>query len=278
LNDSLSSLIAAYRAENPGSSLDQRALRERVLAAAWRRRQRRARRLTWLLPIAAVLVGSGALTATGARTEVAHFVAWLTGPPAAVSPAVERRATRDAHVSAQRPPQNQSPIPALAPTPELPSRPAPVLPLESLPLAPAPRLRSPSAPPPAHASAPAPASALAPAPAPAPPPASALAPAPASASAPPSDPVLLADLSAYRTAHRLHFAAANYAQAFAAWNAYLAQFPSGTFVPEARLNRAVCLVRLGHSAEARTALNAIAHRDGAYGRVQAQRLLEALGP
>ena len=285
MNDALTSLIAAYREENVGASLDARALRRRVLAAAQRRRHQRSRRLAFLIPIAAVLVGSGALAATApARAHVVHLVAWLS----ALS-AVERPAPATPPVSAHRPPHPNSPplpapgAPTLAPTPELPLPPPPAP-------APAPRAADFSAPrsasglrssAPVAQSVPAPvthsASPRSPSPSPPALPAASDPAAPAVASASVSDPALAADVSAYRAAHRLHFVSANYGQALTAWNAYLSRFPAGTFAPEARLNRAVCLARLGHPAEARTALTAIANgRDGQYGRTQAKRLLEAL--
>jgi hypothetical protein len=48
------------------------------------------------------------------------------------------------------------------------------------------------------------------------------------------------------------------ARALAAWDEYLAAHPRGTFAPEARYNRALCLVRLGKLAAAVEALRPFA--------------------
>lgn len=91
---------------------------------------------------------------------------------------------------------------------------------------------------------------------------------------PPVDPV---ERRAYEEAHALHFGAHSPAAALAAWDAYLAQYPSGRFAVEARYNRALTLVRLGRTDEAREALTPFA--DGAYGayrRTEARALIDAL--
>jgi hypothetical protein len=88
---------------------------------------------------------------------------------------------------------------------------------------------------------------------------------------------LAADIAAYRAAHELHFSRSDDAGALAAWNAYLARFPHGTFTPEARLNRAVCLARLGKSSEAQSVLHTLAASADPYTSSRAQRLLGA-GP
>lgn len=100
---------------------------------------------------------------------------------------------------------------------------------------------------------------------------------PGPASAAP-DAGLDAELELYRTAHRAHFTDQNSAAALAAWDAYLAKAPKGRFVLEARYNRALCLVRLERTAEAKTALEPFAR--GAYGsyrKREASELLEVLG-
>lgn len=81
----------------------------------------------------------------------------------------------------------------------------------------------------------------------------------------------------YREAHEAHFVAKDPARALAAWDAYLAAYPSGRFAPEARYNRALALIRLGRRDEGKTALRPFA--DGAYGdyrKREASRLLDAL--
>jgi TolA-binding protein len=63
---------------------------------------------------------------------------------------------------------------------------------------------------------------------------------------------------AYERAHRAHFFADAPTRALAAWDEYLAAYPRGAFVPEARYNRALCLVRLGRTAAAARALKPFA--------------------
>jgi len=63
---------------------------------------------------------------------------------------------------------------------------------------------------------------------------------------------------AYERAHRAHFFADAPKRALAAWDEYLAAYPRGSFVPEARYNRALCLVRLGRKAAAAHALRSFA--------------------
>jgi hypothetical protein len=81
----------------------------------------------------------------------------------------------------------------------------------------------------------------------------------------------------YAVAHRAHFDDRDPARALVAWDAYLADDPRGPFAPEARYNRALCLVRLGRASEAAQALQPFA--DGAYGAYRAEesrKLLAAL--
>jgi hypothetical protein len=84
-----------------------------------------------------------------------------------------------------------------------------------------------------------------------------------------------AESHAYGRAHRAHFVDDAPARALAAWNDYLAAYPRGVFAPEARYNRALCLIRLGRYAEAERALGPFARgRPGAYRRDEALRLLD----
>lgn len=59
---------------------------------------------------------------------------------------------------------------------------------------------------------------------------------------------------AYGRAHAAHFEADDPPGALVLWEAYLRHYPEGAFVPEARFNRALCLLRLGHRDAARDAL------------------------
>jgi len=88
------------------------------------------------------------------------------------------------------------------------------------------------------------------------------------------------EAAVYDRAHRAHFVDQNPARALAAWDRYLRLYPAGTFEPEARFNRAVCLVHLRRFAEARRALRPfVANRYGDYRRADAGRLLDWLpGP
>ena len=91
----------------------------------------------------------------------------------------------------------------------------------------------------------------------------------------PPDPTL----ALYRSAHAAHFVAHDPARALAAWDVYLSAAPNGGFAPEARYNRALSLVRLGRTTEARAALEPFAR--GAYGgyrKAEASALLERLEP
>ena len=81
----------------------------------------------------------------------------------------------------------------------------------------------------------------------------------------------------YRAAHRAHFSQHDFARALSAWEAYLAKAPRGRFAIEAEYNRALCLVRLGRSAEARRALEPFADgARGGYRQRDASELVEAL--
>jgi TolA-binding protein len=86
-----------------------------------------------------------------------------------------------------------------------------------------------------------------------------------------------AEARLYARAHEAHFTRDAPAEALAAWNRYLAAFPRGAFVPDARYNRALCLLRLGQRAAAAQALRSFA--DGeyhGYRRVEADALLDWL--
>jgi hypothetical protein len=80
---------------------------------------------------------------------------------------------------------------------------------------------------------------------------------------------------AYAAAHRAHFGGGPPARALVAWNGYLAAFPRGVFAPEARFNRALCLIHLGRFGEARRALRPFAD-GGGYRRADARALLDWL--
>ncbi len=92
---------------------------------------------------------------------------------------------------------------------------------------------------------------------------------------PPVDP---AERLAFQRADALH-SAREAAAAIDAWDAYLARYPEGRFAIEARYARALCLVRLGRTDQAREALAPFAEgRYGRYREAEASALIEALAP
>jgi hypothetical protein len=85
------------------------------------------------------------------------------------------------------------------------------------------------------------------------------------------------DEEMYVHAHRLHFDGANPAAALSAWDDYLRSLPDGRFVPEARFNRAIDLVKLQRYPEARQSLVPFANGAyGAYHRDEAVALLRSI--
>lgn len=81
----------------------------------------------------------------------------------------------------------------------------------------------------------------------------------------------------FSRAHRSHFDGGTSSEALRHWNEYLAAYPHGRFVPEARFNRALTLIRLGELARARGVLERFARGDfGAARRAQAAELLELI--
>lgn len=86
------------------------------------------------------------------------------------------------------------------------------------------------------------------------------------------------DLALYNKAHQLHFRERRYNDALFAWEEYLGLTPTPTFALEARYNRALCLLRLGHFEEARAALVPFAEGRyiNGYRRDEATRFIQAL--
>jgi hypothetical protein len=82
------------------------------------------------------------------------------------------------------------------------------------------------------------------------------------------------ELTLFRRAQRLHLA--RDPEALIAWDAYLRVSAHGVLAPEAKYNRALCLVRLGRTAEARAALEPFARGElNGYRRAEARALLDA---
>ena len=86
---------------------------------------------------------------------------------------------------------------------------------------------------------------------------------PTPAPADPLDPDA-AERAAYARAHVAHFDGTSWQRALTTWDDYLRAYPRGTFAPEARYNRALCLIRLERFASAKAALRPFAA--GAVGR------------
>jgi hypothetical protein len=269
------------------TSAELAALRARVLSNKVRTLAPRARSksLRWLLPLAAALVTGSALAATpGAWQGLVDAVERYL-PVELLSPA--REAVHPARKRANKPP----PLPAAPPAPALNAT-EPALLEPSAQPAPAQAETSAASEAPAAVVAPAaarkaaaertPAARPAPsarneqpaAPSPAEPAAAEAAPEPEPAPKSASS----AELMLYRPAHELHFRARDFGAALVAWDAYLSRFPHGTLALEAEYNRALCLMRLGRYAEARTALAPFAAgaRGGGYRRSEATRFLQAM--
>jgi TolA-binding protein len=85
-----------------------------------------------------------------------------------------------------------------------------------------------------------------------------------------------AEAAAYGRAHRAHFVDDLPGRALAAWDAYLASYPRGALAPEARFNRALCLVRLQRWNDAARALGHFARGRDGYRRSEACTLLSWL--
>jgi hypothetical protein len=279
--DVLERASRALRENTEPTPAELAALRARVLSGQVTPLAPRARSKTlrWLLPLAAALITGSALAATpGAWQGLVEAVERYL-PVELLSPA--REAARPVRRGAKQPPA-PPPLPS-APAPaapaEPPAEPAPaqaqnapepeVSPRQVTPAA-APRPVSAARAGSAHGDPPAPSAAPAELPAAPEPGAEEAVAAPARASS--------AELALYRPAHELHFRARDYAAALDAWDAYLSRFPAGTLALEAEYNRALCLMRLGRYAEARTALAPFAAgaRAGGYRRSEAARFLQAL--
>jgi hypothetical protein len=287
-DDMLVEATRALRETTAGADECARLTRARVLGAV-REQNRSRRKLTLVLvPIAAVLVGSTAWASANGRLpelvrEVKSAVGLSTDTGDSSSDATQskrRSALGKAGISparalASRETARSSPAIELesdAKPASAPEAPAPVAdaPAPAAPIAPSePKARSLPSSGSAH-----PGSATSKAPseqaAVAEPPAKASTSAEKAPSADPNDEL-------YRAAHAAHFKRRDFSGALGAWDAYLAAAPRGRFAPEARYNRALCLIRLGRSGEARSALEPFAR--GAYGtyrRDEAAALLEAM--
>jgi hypothetical protein len=90
-------------------------------------------------------------------------------------------------------------------------------------------------------------------------------------------PALDPALNTYQMAHRAQFRGGDCSAAAQGYEEYLSVAPGGSFAVDARYNRAVCLIKLGRTVEARSALKPFADgRYGAHRQKRAGELLSAL--
>ncbi|HTQ06420.1 MAG TPA: hypothetical protein VMI54_21320 [Polyangiaceae bacterium] len=257
-DDLLARAARALREETAGDDASARFTRSRIMASVHDERVKRRTRWAFLIPIAATFVAASAFGAATGKTHAVMLVITRAlgihreeAPPARPVPrhAVARPFPSSAPVATPStvaaPSAGASDV---APPPEPPAVPEPP------PAAKGERALTSGTP---GLAAAAPSHAL---------------PAAGDAAADPT-------FELYRTAHQAHFVDRDYARALGAWDAYLRAAPHGALAPEARYNRALCLVRLHLNDEARSALAPFAEgRYGTYRREDAQRLIAALPP
>lgn len=249
-DDILSRATRALREETRGDDESARFTRSRIMASAHEQRVKRRTRLAFLIPIAATFMAATAWGAANGKIGQAFE---------AVSEALGIMHHEEAPAPLPKAPPGQRSATTPAPKP-------PTAPLEA-PAPPAPEPEREPAPPPPVAAAPAPSveRTLS----------GAAASSSGSADSSSRDPAL----ELYRVAHQAHFVERDSGRALSAWDAYLRAAPNGALVLEARYNRALCLVRLHRTTEARAALTPFAAgRFGGYRKKEASDLLDALPP
>ena len=249
-DDLLARATRALREETAGDDSGARFTRSRIMASVHEDRVKRRTRWAFLIPIAATFVAASAFgAATGTAHRAFEVVVQALGIHRPSAPAPTAAAARASGA------------------PRATAAPLPLPPVETA----APRDSEVPPVPTATEPVPAPAVAVAPAgpkaqPATTTPPEAA-----PTASAP--DPTF----ELYKSAHQAHFVDREWSRALAGWDAYLKAAPRGALAPEARYNRALCLLRLHRNDEARAALKPFAEgRYGTYRREDAQKLIEAL--
>ncbi len=254
MNDLLTAAAHALRATHDGSSPDDASTRRRILAeaqAALHARRRRRRFAAVWVPLAAVLVVSSAWAAVTGR--VPRLVAWLEGAPheSVRVTGVPTGAGSASDTTAATPTETPG---AIAATPTETPEAIAASPIQAPSVTAAPVMKATPSPTPVAASR---ASTTR---------ASTLASAKADA-----------EEALYGAAHQAHFVEHDPAAALRAWDDYLAAYPAGRFGLEARYNRALALVRLGRTDEARAALTPFADgRSGGYRQAEARSLLDAI--
>jgi TolA-binding protein len=232
----------------PASERDAARTRARILETHRRERDRSSRAAVWLAAAAALMVVLGGSTAWAYWTG--RLDGWIGGASEThETPAPT--AVVDEPVHAPRPtalaPEPEAPAPTAVSEIEMPA-PTPVGPSDEAVPADVDRARTPIADETPET--------------------------PPSPTALPVDP---RERAAYRAAHALHFEQHDAAGAIGAWDAYLAEYPRGRFALEARYNRALCLVRVGRTSEAREALAPfVAGTHGGYRQHEATELVQAI--
>ena len=270
-DDVLHAAARALRDETLHESSAARFTRLRVMASLRESEVRRRTQTVLLLPFAACLaVASAWGMAVGGITEMRTAVVDALGlqappsePPAPSKKSKASKANQSNRVVA--PVDSAPPVPTPAPTlsststPTLPPALTPS-PLSSAQTPPRAEKRSFSSPPSPRA--------LSNAPPPSAP----------SRKAVPAPPLSTPDRAheLYRAAHRAHFTDHDCDRALTGWDAYLGASPRGPLALEARYNRALCLVRLGRTAEARRALRPFATAPGGYRQKEASSLLAVI--
>lgn len=257
MSDPLLDVAKALRETTDGEESGAgRFTRARVLAAVRLQKRRRVLNVTFGIPLAAILIGSGAWAASGESLPVfvqrVSSALGLSRSSEEVSPkgnASSAGRRKPAATRTNTPASTDTPLAAVEPSAQ-----------ES---APEPSITTPSNPPPEAAPThTTPEASVSPR---------------ATSTLPHDSAVTERELRLYESAHRTHFVARDYREALTAWNDYLKQAPRGRFAVEASYNRALCLVRLGRTSEAQHALTPFANGAyGAYRKAEAQALLEKL--
>jgi len=246
-DDLLRRAARSLQEETEGPSSAARFTRLRVMASLRESQVKHRTRTVLLLPFAACLAATAAWgMAAGVIPDIRNGITRALGITPPEEPAPPPKPKAKPGPAPQKPPPERAPEP---PAPLENALPAPP-PVEELP--PAPTVR------------PAPARALE------------LGQKKPAKPAKPAAPDPAHEL--YRAAHEAHFASNDCVRALAGWDAYLRAAPRGQLAVEARYNRALCLVRLGRSHEARRALEPFARGTaGSYRQREASGLLEVLG-
>jgi hypothetical protein len=263
-DDLLKRATNALRQETGEPELRSGLTRARMLDSAAKAQRTRGNPLRWIVPFMLTL---------GAGTALAHVThqyfpeVWN----AVVPEALKRSVPEDEVVRrATKPKKKPEPVAITAPTPVAPA-PGPVL-EASVPPEPV-AVREPEAQHPRAKRAHAPAVATQETPATTETDAPVVTIKPATTEKP--APAESAELTLFRRAMKLH--SAKDSGAIAAWDAFLRVAPKSALATEARYNRALCLVRLGRSDDARKALAPFARGDmDNYRQREAAELIDAL--